>query len=64
MRKYPHSISRFKTSQNHVKDCIPTREPSTSDIRIFNAFKSPLNKNKSREDSKISDASPEQKGRK
>ena len=27
MRRYPHRMSRFKTSQNHVKGYISTREP-------------------------------------
>ena len=61
---YQAAYAVSKQVKTMLRALYINKQATTSDIRIFNAFKSPLNKNKSREDSKISGGSPEQKGRK
>ena len=56
---YQAAYAVSKQVKTMLRALYINKQATTSDIRIFNAFKSPLNKNKSREDSKILDDSPE-----
>ena len=56
---YQAAYAVSKQVKTMLRALYINKQATTSDIRIFNAFKSPLNKNKSREDSKLLDDSPE-----